>query len=686
MATILERLRGTATPAIKANRAQAVEAQSIYATNVSPRYRDFHSYLAAYKHVPWVRACVSVIAFNAANIKYELVQPGDGDQEDKVIQGSPLLALLKQPNPYENGFSFFERIWTDLELCGNAFVSMEEQDGRGRPSELYRLSPDCVTVVPDAINRIAGYHFTVNGKTVNYMADEVWHLMYPNPIDEYYGMGVIEANETRADSQQAMAEHERNFWRSGAKITGILQTDTEVDDTVFARVASTFKRFITGSGYTTAILEAGLKYQPVSDGPAKLGLIEMSRMGRDEILAMFGVPPTKVGILENANYKAQSSDEYFWTEVIDPKLTRMEQAKQLLVERFHPGQGLNIRYQRVNVVDDRPMADVSKILQDSHVRTINELRAYQGAPPFTNGGDDILISSGREVVLYNPETGDATVLAATGSGQDTPQNNPALPVAGDTRVPLAMTQAKTRTSTDRPATAFRVLQLRDEALAHADDTHIPALDVFFTSQLERVKAKLTRYRKAKAALTADSLWDTEDENATLTAYLQSIHMDAITAGYEAANAVGLDVAFNLHNPRLEAFMGELATRVTGINETTKIGIDEQVNEGLRRGYSVDQIARGVPAEQYKGISGVFAEATGYRARMIARTETAVAYNGASVMAYGESGRVKSVELLDGVGDAQCARRNGQIIPLDQAMMLRDHPNGTLAMAPVVIAS
>jgi HK97 family phage portal protein len=409
--------------ATKANRAQAADFGSLnnnaYST-VSPHYNDYASYLRAFKEVPYVRPCVSVIAFSAANVKYALVKAGKSNEDstEDGITASPLLDLLAKPNPYQTGFELREMMFTDLELTGNCFISLEAQDGRGLPSELYRLQPDHVTILGDPRTGIRGYMYTANGKTIPYAPTEIWHQKLPHPFDPLYGMGTIEAMETRADSAKAMSEHEARFWQSGAKITGVLSTDGQVDQTIWDRLKASYRDFLRNSGFSTLILEQGLKYQPVSEGLHTLGLLEIHHMSRDEILTMFGVPPTKVGIIESANYKAQAADQYFWQECIDPKLTRNEQAMQSLVDLFHPGQNLVLRYERLNFDDDAAQADVAQGMQKTYSFTVNELREYQGKDPLPMG-DVILIAGRGAPIAIDPQTGEATILGGPTPGEVT---------------------------------------------------------------------------------------------------------------------------------------------------------------------------------------------------------------------------------------------------------------------------
>jgi HK97 family phage portal protein len=713
-----------AAPDTKADRSLDAQTTGLAAFGGgSGHFTDYKTYLEAYKKVFWVRACVSVIAYNCANVEMRLYKRATNDNDqDEEITASPFLDLMNNPNPDLTRFDLLEKAFTDLELTGNAYWSMEEQNALGQPLELYRLRPDRVKPVPDRKSLVAGYVYTVNSKPINYTAAEVFHATYPNPLDDVYGMGTIEAGEYRFNSQISMGEHEQRFWESGAKVTGILTTDATVSDKVWTRLTQTLSAFFKGKGYSTLVLENGLKYQSVSDSPAKLGLIELAKMGRDEILAMFGVPPTKLGILENANYKAQASDEFFWTETVDPKLTRMEQKLQRLVDIFHPGEGMYAKFDRVNFQDDLPQVTVAKARQDTHTATINEIRDYLGDEPIENG-DFIMIPSG--MVGYDPDTGEiidlspeapaipppAPIMIHTGNGPipptpPAPGNGPPAPpevppgptAPGEEGVPTEVPEApakrrrivrgnqKRRVSTRRPAASAIITKHRDQMLRRAEKTHAPAIAKGFRTQEATIKSRVMRHKNRKAGLTTDGVWPKDDQE--LQDALKAIaaaHADGMTTAYGTVNTLGVSVEYDLSNPALEDFAGNLGKRITAINETTRSAVDDQINEGLRRGYSVDQIANGYTDESYKGIAGVFDDAAGYRATMIARTETMTAYNGASVVAYKDSGVVEQMELLDGTDDEECAARNGLIVSLDEVQDYLDdeHPNGTLVAIPFI---
>ena len=154
---------------------------------------------------------------------------------------------------------------------------------------------------------------------------------------------------------------------------------------------------------------------------------------------------------------------------------------------------------------------------------------------------------------------------------------------------------------------------------------------------------------------------------------------------EVADQFSVDIPWDLGNPNVHGLMNDLARNVAGINETTGQDVQRTV---------VDALDEGVPlSEQQERLTGLFEEMYRGRAMTVARSESQVAYYGANILGYEESGQIAYVELLDnpepdtdpGSDGLTCVQRNGLIVPLDQARthIEAEHPNGTLAVAPVL---
>src|SRR5262249_8105017 len=148
-----------------------------------------------------VYRCVRMIAEGAASVPFLLY---DGAAE---LSDHPLLALLTNPNPEEDGAQFFARWYGFLQCAGNAYLEAATAPGEVRA--LYTLRPDRVTVVPGPRGWPIAYDYTVDGRTTRFARDAetgflpVLHATLFHPLDDYYGLSPTEAAATAIDVHNA---------------------------------------------------------------------------------------------------------------------------------------------------------------------------------------------------------------------------------------------------------------------------------------------------------------------------------------------------------------------------------------------------------------------------------------------------------------------------------------------------
>jgi hypothetical protein len=135
-------------------------------------------------------------------------------------------------------------------------------------------------------------------------------------------------------------------------------------------------------------------------------------------------------------------------------------------------------------------------------------------------------------------------------------------------------------------------------------------------------------------------------------------------------------------PLFEKRLDTLVARSSDIMDYTRDKITDVIQQGLREGRSVNEIARG--GEGYLGIEGTFEEMTPWRSQLIARTESARAFDQASTELYAEQG----VRLCDVIGcedneivAGQTYGCNSKNIPIAEAASIEFHPNHKGAIVP-----
>jgi len=119
-------------------------------------------------------------------------------------------------------------------------------------------------------------------------------------------------------------------------------------------------------------------------------------------------------------------------------------------------------------------------------------------------------------------------------------------------------------------------------------------------------------------------------------------------------------------------------RITQIDETTRGTIRDELQRALAdgTGESATELA-----ERLRDAVDDSAALSPSRALMIARTETAIAYNHGALLAYGQNG-IEHVDVSDGDEDDECAEADGQTWTIEEAMADPvAHPNCVRSFEP-----
>ncbi len=391
------------------------------AMNSESRFKDYDSYIRAVKEIPWVFAAVSLIAYSFATA------PGDWYDGDEPITdvNDPLLKLWARPNPRQSGMVFRELMAMYIELAGEAYISLEEMDAGGEPGELYLPNPARMRIVQDRLGDVIGYVYDTSGfhydgrippPFIPYGVDEIIHIKTANPMNEMRGLGNIEAMETTMNIMAAMTGNELSYWQSGGRITGVLETDQQVDDNTFDQLVQRWRQFTADKRqrFKTAILEQGLKYTPVAEGFKGLDYSKLDTAKRDFVLANFGIPKNKLGIIEDAQYKSDEADRFFWSETMEPRMVRFEDHIQPLGDIF--GVDRSYRFERRNFEDDTVKLNNAMVMRSLKAFTTNEIRVYISVPEIDGPAGDTVILQQTDVVVPIDKLADADTTAGAAGG------------------------------------------------------------------------------------------------------------------------------------------------------------------------------------------------------------------------------------------------------------------------------
>lgn len=280
-----------------------------------------------------VYACVRVLSEAIASLPLHLYKKISRFGKEKAIE-HPLYEILhNEPNPEMTSFVFRETLMSHLLLWGNAYAQII-RNGKGQIMALYPLMPNRMTVDRDSKGEIYYKYFTNESDNknlkrlsqINIKKEEIFHVPGLG-FDGLVGYSPIAMAKNAIGMAIATEEYGAKFFANSASPSGVLEHPGNIKDP--DKLRESWNKLFQGSAnsHKIAILEEGLKYQPIGISPNEAQFLETRKFQIDEIARIFRVPPHMVGDLDKSSFSniEQQSLE-FVKYTLDPWVARWEQA------------------------------------------------------------------------------------------------------------------------------------------------------------------------------------------------------------------------------------------------------------------------------------------------------------------------------------------------------------------------
>ena len=308
------------------------EADHIAGADFSTSQTADHPYsvaasMSAMAAFPWVQASTRAIASGLSSLPLRISR-GHGVDSERIDE-HPLLDLMTQPSTRVAGSLFRRQIATDLVLSGNAYALVV---GATNPDALLRLHPERMKAVPWRDGQVSHYVYDA-GKEIVYDHDRVLHFRstsWNSDPTSLYGVSAIQALHHDLSADRAAASMAAETAKRG-RPTGVFSPKTEGDIWSSAQVKimrEAYDRQLSGRS-DALFLGGAANYQALSFSPRDMEFQAQRQMVREAVMAVFGVPPTILG-LPTANFAtAQQQAKTFWQGLqhrsvqLDAELTRL---------------------------------------------------------------------------------------------------------------------------------------------------------------------------------------------------------------------------------------------------------------------------------------------------------------------------------------------------------------------------
>ena len=274
-----------------------------------------------------VWAAIRLLSESVSSLPLNVFTNSDGDKI--VAENNPVYPLLKiRPNNYQSKITFLEKVMMDLLTKGNSYVRIERNRG-AIPTALLPLNADDVN-----IKFIDGVLFYETGSNI-YDASDILHFKTITK-DGIIGLSPIDQCKNSIGWGMAVEEFGNTFFKNGAKLSGVLQTDRALSETAIGRLKNSFNNVyaqLTGSN-ATVVLEEGLTFKPVSISAEQAQFLASRTFSIEEVARIFNIPPHMLKDLSKSSFNnIEMQSQEFVTYTLMPYLTRIEQEMNLKLFR-----------------------------------------------------------------------------------------------------------------------------------------------------------------------------------------------------------------------------------------------------------------------------------------------------------------------------------------------------------------
>lgn len=322
-----------------------------------------------------VWAAVNLISSTIASLPLN-VYTRDKFGAKKIAYDSPLQKLLHSaPSENYTSYQFRNTMMCHLLLSGNAYAIIE-RNGGGKPISFTIIDPENVEVSKGKDNKT---YYLMKEKT--YQSKEVLHFVGLS-YDGMVGKSPITACREALGLGLATQKFGAKFFENGAILSGVLQTDGKLTEESADRLRNSWNTRFGGvhKSHSTAVLEGGVNYKPISVPLADAEFIKNREFTIAEIARIFRVQPHLLMDLARStnNNIEQQSIEYV-TYTLMPYLVNIEQEfnRKIFTPSEESNSWVKFRVSGLLRADVDSRGDYYRRLFEIGVLSANEIREFE---------------------------------------------------------------------------------------------------------------------------------------------------------------------------------------------------------------------------------------------------------------------------------------------------------------------
>lgn len=291
-------------------------------------------------------------------------------------------------NCLQTQFVFTKGLIKDVILNGNGFALIQRKNGV--PANLFYLPAGTCSAMIDTINNKIVYNVSYNGKlNKQYEAKDIIHI-FLNSNDGLIGKPLVDYAEKSIKLSTYTEKAASDYYGSGMRLTGILSTDApRLTDKQRNEIRTNYIAGINSEN-GLAVLEAGMKFEQLSNNAKDAQLIDTRQYNIQEMSRWFNISPVLLGDLTHTQYNSiEQAQLDFVTNTLTSYVIMLEEElnRKLLSVTERKKYYIDIDQDILIKQNKTELASWIDTLYKSSMINRNEGRHYLGLPSLGTEGE-----------------------------------------------------------------------------------------------------------------------------------------------------------------------------------------------------------------------------------------------------------------------------------------------------------
>ncbi|MCI5044689.1 MAG: phage portal protein [Aquisalinus sp.] len=339
------------------------------------------------------QACISVISQSLASLPLNLYRRSPNGGRERASEHPAYAVLHDMATERLTAFEAREFLVASLLITGNAYARIT-RNGRGQVTELNPIEPQAVVVERLESGRLRYKVTNQRGRTDVYLEDEILHLRYRLHNDGVMGLSPLRiARETfnLALAQQDVAGRQAE---KGFRPEGVMSFPAKISTDKRDDVLHSLDQKINSNSATSSILvmSGGAEWKPMAFSARDAEFLESRKLTNLDICRVFGVPPSAVGITDNATYSNINEEaRALVVRCLNPMARRIEQTMNSTLLGVESRKTLFIEHDMAGLLrgDLKGRYEAYRIGREWGWLSQNEIRGWENLSDI-EGGDEYL--------------------------------------------------------------------------------------------------------------------------------------------------------------------------------------------------------------------------------------------------------------------------------------------------------